>query len=106
VSIHTKPAFQRSEGSNKYLWSVVYGMLAEETGNDPETIHYGLKLRAVKVGILEPQFILMGSDLLESEPTTVTEDETFWRYVNWVRQLAEHGDLTGAPFHIPEVGEA
>jgi hypothetical protein len=84
---------------------VVYATLANETGNDPETIHIGLKREAVRVGILEPQFILMGSTLLEQEPTTVVEDEQFWKYVNWVRELAEHGKLTGSPLHIPEPGE-
>jgi len=106
ISIHDKPAFQRGSGANRYLWGVVYAELASETGNDPMTIHYGLKRRAVKEGILEPQYVLMGSTLLESEPTTVVEDETFWRYTNWVRELAEHGELTGSPLHIPEPGEA
>jgi hypothetical protein len=84
---------------------VVYGTLAAETGNDPETIHIGLKREAVRVGVLEPQYILMGSTLLEGEPTTVVEDELFWKYTNWVRELAEHGDLTGSPCHISEPGE-
>lgn len=105
ISVHERPATTRCAGANRYLWGVVYGTLAAETGNDPETIHMGLKREAVRVGILEPQFILMGSTLLEGEPTTVTEDETFWKYVNFVRGLAEHGQLTGAPLHIPEVGE-
>lgn len=105
VSVHERPTTQRGQGANRYLWGVVYATLAAETGNDPETIHLGLKREAVRVGVLEPQFILMGSTLLEGEPTTVTEDETFWNYVNWVRELAEHGKLTGAPLHIPEVGE-
>jgi len=106
LSLHEKPAFQRGSGANRYLWGVVYATLAQETGNDPETIHMGLKREAVRVGVLEPQYVLMGSTLLEGEPTTVTEDETFWRYTNWVRGLAEHGDLTGSQCHIPEPGEA
>jgi hypothetical protein len=105
VSLHEKPAFQRGTGANRYLWGVVYGMLAAETGNDPETIHVGLKRLAVQKGILEPQYILMGSTLLEGEPTTVTEDEQFWKYTHFVRELAEHGQLTGSPLHIPEPGE-
>lgn len=105
MSVHERPATQRGQGANRYLWGVVYATLAAETGNDPETIHIGLKREAVRVGVLEPQYILMGSTLLEGEPTTVTEDETFWRYTNWVRELAEHGHLTGAPLHIAEPGE-
>ena len=106
ISLHEKAAFQRGSGANRFLWGVVYATLAQETGNDPETIHMGLKREAVRVGILEPQYILMGSTLLEGEPTTVVEDELFWKYTNWVRELAEHGELTGSPLHIPEPGEA
>ena len=105
VSIHDKPAQTRGKGANAYLWGVVYGTLAEETGNDPGTIHFALKTEAVRVGVLEKQFIVMGHELLEGEPTTVVEDEAFWKYVNWVRELAEHGQLTGQPCHIPEPGE-
>lgn len=105
VSLHERPAFQRGSGANRYLWGVVYAMLAAETGNDPETIHWGLKREAVRKGILEPQYILMGLTLLEGEPTTVVEDELFWKYTNWVRELAEHGHLTGRPMHIPEPNE-
>lgn len=105
VSIHERPATIRGGGANRYLWGVVYAELAAATGNDPETIHMGLKREAVRVGVLEPQYILMGSTLLEGEPTTVAEDETFWKYVTWVRELAEHGQLTGQPCHISEPGE-
>lgn len=105
VSVHDKPAFQRSNGANAYLWGVVYATLAGETGNDPDTIHYGLKRWAVDKGVLDPQYVLMGSSLLEAEPTTVVEEEAFWRYVQWIRELAEHGQLTGQPCHIPEAGE-
>ena len=106
VSLHKDAAPHiRGNGANAFLWGVVYAELAAATGNDPDTIHMGLKREAVRVGILDPQYILMGSTLLEGEPTTVTEDETFWKYTNWVRHLAEHGDLTGSPLHIPECGE-
>lgn len=106
ISLHEQPAPQtRGSGANRYLWGVVYAELAAATGNDPETIHLGLKREAVRVGVLEPQYILMGSTLMEGEPTTVAEDETFWKYVSWVRELAEHGQLTGSPCHIPEPNE-
>ena len=106
VSIHERPASEtRSNGANRYLWGVLYAELAAATGNDPETIHLGLKREAVRVGVLEPQYILMGSTLLESEPTTVAEDTVFWGYVSWIRHQAEHGDLTGSPLHLPEPGE-
>ena len=105
VSVHERPVHQRGNSANAYLWGVVYATLAAETGNDPETIHYGLKTWAVRIGVLEPQYALMGDQLIVAEPTTVVEDEQFWRYVNWIRELAEHGKLTGSPLHIPEPGE-
>jgi hypothetical protein len=106
VSIHDQPAVvQRSSQANAYLWSTVYGTLATETGNDPETIHYGLKREAVRLGILEPEYICLGDKLIEAEPTTKTDAETFGRYIEWIRHEAEHGKLTGQPLHIPEPGE-
>ena len=106
VTLHRKAAPEiRGSGANRYLWGVVYAELAAETGNDPESIHLGLKREAVKKGILEPEYILMGSNLLEGEPTTVQDSEIFWNYVNWVRHEAEHGNLTGQPCHIREPNE-
>lgn len=106
ISIHDKPAVvQRSSQANSYLWGVVYAAIAAETGNDPESIHYGLKREAVRVGILEPEYISLGDQLIEAEPTTVTDADTFGRYVTWIRHEAEHGKLTGSPLHIPEPNE-
>lgn len=106
VSIHDKPTVvRRSPLANAYLWGVVYAAIAAETGNDPESIHYGLKREAVRVGILPPEYIALGDKLVEAEPTTVTDSDTFSAYVNWIRHEAEHGRLTGAPLHIPEGGE-
>ena len=106
VSVHERQTSVRGSGANRYLWGVVYATLAEETGNDPETIHWALKTEAARIGVLDKCYMVMGSTLFEAEPTTVVEDEAFWKYVNWIRHLAEHGDLTGQPFHIPEPGEA
>ena len=106
VELHRQAApLQRSEAGNRYLWSVVYGTIAKETGNDPEAVHYGLKRKALEVGILEPQYILLGDQLVEGEPTTVTDSTVFWDYVAWIRHEAEHGRLTGTPLHLPEPNE-
>jgi hypothetical protein len=106
VSIHDKPTIgTRSSAANSYLWAGVYGKIAEETGNDPDSIHYGLKREALKRGILDPQFIALGDRLIEDDPTTVTDPDTFSRYVDWIRHEAEHGTLTGIAFHIPTSDE-
>lgn len=95
----------RGTGSNAYLWAVVYRAVCEETGNDPDSLHYGLKREAVRVGILPPEFTVAGTALLEAEPTTKQEDKVFWRYVNWIREGAETGSMFGVVFHIPEPNE-
>jgi hypothetical protein len=106
VSLHEdpKPAI-RSDAANAYLWGVVYAAISEATGNDPDSIHYGLKREAVRVGILEPEYIALGDYLLEADPTTRTDPDTFQRYTTWIRHEAEHGKLTGARLHIPEPNE-
>jgi hypothetical protein len=107
ISIHDKPALvQRSDNANRYLWGCVYAAIAAATGNDAEDVHYGLKREAIARGILEPEYITLGDLLLEAEPTTRTDSETFGRYIEWIRSEAEHGRLTGAPLHIDEPGEA
>ena len=111
VSVHDEPALiQRSGQANKYLWKVVYGTIAKETGNDPNSVHYGLKRLAVEVGILDPQFWFLGDRMMDDEPTTVVDTDQFWQYVNWIRHEAEHGTLLGSTerpvfLHIPEPNE-
>jgi hypothetical protein len=106
VSIHDQPTVGlRSDSARGYQWGVVYRSIAEETGNDPDSIHYGLKREAVRVGILPPEYILAGTTLLEAKPTTKQEDEVFWSYIGWIREGAETGSLFGMKFHIPEPNE-
>ena len=80
----------RSSDANRYLWGVCYAYIAADTGNDPESIHYGLKREAIRVGILEPEYVSMGDHLIEAEPTTRTDSDTFSKYVNWVKDYAFH----------------
>ena len=102
ISVHDQPTMGiRSDQSNRYLWGVCYATIAAETGNDPESIHYGLKREALRLGVLEPQYVLLGDKLIEDEPTTRTDPDTFARYVTWLRHFAEH-DLG---VHIPEPNE-
>lgn len=107
VSIHDQPTIGlRSDDQNRFLWGVVYKAISLETGNDPDSIHYGLKRKAIELGILDPEYIVLGDRIIEAEPTTRTDSDTFSRYIDWIRQSAEHGDLTGIAFHIPEANEA
>lgn len=85
VELHKDPTPNtRSTESNRYYWGVVVRAICEETGSDPESCHYGLKREAVRLGVLDPQYILLGGEMLETEPTTVTDSEAFSRYVAWV----------------------
>ena len=91
VSLHEQPSLGlRSNEANAYLWGVVYAEIARSTGADPGSVHYGLKREAVRQGILEPQYVLLGEKLVEDDPTTRTEAETFGKYVDWVRHFAFH----------------
>jgi hypothetical protein len=101
VSVHEQPTIGiRSDPSNRRLWGVVYRAISEATGNDPESIHYGMKRLAVAQGVLDPQFILLGDKLVEDEPTTRTDPDTFQRYMGW----CEHYALHDLGIHIPEEG--
>jgi hypothetical protein len=85
ISVHAQPTIGvRSSDSNRFLWGVVYRAICEETGNDPESVHWGLKREAVRVGVLDPEYIVLGDQLIEGEPTTVVDSDTFSRYVAWV----------------------
>lgn len=99
ISLHDQPGIGlRSNPANAYLWGVVYAEISRETGNDPDSIHYGMKREALRVGILEPTYILLGDKLIEDDPTTRTDADTFSRYVEWVKHEALHS--MGIP--IPE----
>lgn len=99
VEVHKEPTPGiRSNDQNRYYWGVVLRAICEETGNDPESCHYGLKREAVRVGVLEPEYLSIGDQLVEAEPTTVTDSETFSRYVAWVVDWAR----TKLDIHIEE----
>jgi hypothetical protein len=91
TSIHQHPTVGlRTLDSNRWYWGVVLRAICEETGNDPESVHWGLKREAVRVGVLDPEYISIGDQLIEAEPTTVTDSETFSRYVAWVVDWARN----------------
>lgn len=99
LSIHQEPSpGARSSDANRYYWGVVIRAICEETGSDPESCHYGLKREAVRLGVLDPCYILLGSEFLEVEPTTVTDVEAFSRYVSWVVDWAR----TKLDVHVEE----
>ena len=106
VSIHRKAApGLRSDASHRYLFGVVYRTIADETGNDPWTIHLALKAMAVREGILEPIYDVVLGELVPTEDiTTKVDQDTHLRYTGWIRHKAEHGDF-GPTFHIPEPNE-
>ena len=89
IDVHEQPApGLRSVNSNRWYWAVCLRAICDATGNDPESCHYGLKREALRVGILPPEYISVGDQLLEADPTTVTDQETFSRYVSWVIDFA------------------
>jgi hypothetical protein len=100
ISVHAQPVpSTRSSEANRFYWGVVVRAICEETGSDPESAHYGLKREAVRLGVLDPQYILLGGEMLETEPSTVTDVEAFSRYVSWVVDWAR----TKLGVHIEDV---
>tara|TARA_Y100000034_G_scaffold47492_1_gene58472 strand:+ start:453 stop:863 length:411 start_codon:yes stop_codon:yes gene_type:complete len=59
----------RSGGQNAYMWSVVYGMISSETGQDSETIHEFCKTefnsKTINIGKREVK-IAMSTALLDT----------------------------------------
>ena len=100
VSIHKKPEETRGLSANRYLWKL-YGNIAAETGNDPETVHQAMKREAVRVGVLEPQYVLVGNQLFEDDPTTVVEQDAFNKYLEWLKDGCRHGNLVGCRVALP-----
>lgn len=103
-----RPTKIRSLASNSYLWSGVYGTIAEATGNDPDDVHEGLKQWAFEEGVLGKDIQI--GEMLKRFPTTRVDQDVFTRYVSWVRQKAEHGLILGTKehpvtLHIPEPDE-
>jgi hypothetical protein len=85
AEMHQHPApGLRSQDSNRFYWGACIAAICAETGNDPESVHFGLKREAVRLGVLAPEYITIGDQLIEAEPTTVTDSETFSKYVQWV----------------------
>lgn len=91
VSLHKGPGGElRSDKQNKLLWGWIYRFICDETGNDPMTVHVAMKREAVRQGVLDPQYILVGSTLLETEPTTKVDIEAFSRFVTFVKHFSAH----------------
>ena len=97
-----RPAALRSLPSNRRYWAVVRH-IAYETGNDPKSVHHGLKRWALEDRILEPQYFYIGETMLEDDPTTVVEQDAFNRYTYWVETTA--APELGVDLTVTEVEE-
>lgn len=101
ISTHEGPSpGMRSSDQNRFYWGGIISAICQETGNDPESVHFGLKREAVRLGVLDPEFITIGDQLIEAEPTTRVDSETFSRYLQWVLDWAR--EKLG--LHIEESG--
>lgn len=74
----------RSSNQNRYLWSVVYQLIAEHTGHSSEEVHAFMKAR-----FLPRRFIKIGGreELAEKSTTDLTTAE-FEEYAMRVRVFA------------------
>lgn len=102
VTVSLEPEYRaRSTQSNRYLWAVVYGALAEWSGHEPEEIH-----EAMKAKFLSRRVLTMpdGSTVEVVGSTAVLDSKAFGEYVDQViRYAAECGVYVPAPGEIVEV---
>lgn len=75
----------RTQSQNRYLWWL-YEQIHQETGGDRASIHDGLKREALRQFILKPE----EASIVDGEPTTRTDAETFEKYIEFVKDVAVH----------------
>jgi hypothetical protein len=74
----------RSNNQNRYYWSMIVGMIAEEIGDDSEAVHSALKWK-----FLPRQFItLAGEEIEVPKSTTQLSTNDFEIYLEQVRAFA------------------
>lgn len=80
----SKPVTTRSNNQNRYMWGVVYKILADETGHTPEEIH-----AAAKQLFLPRKYITLGNNEIEVEKSTAElSTEEFELYLERLRVWA------------------
>jgi hypothetical protein len=80
----SRPVRVRSDRQNRYLWGVIYKILADDTGHTPEDIHAYLK------DILLPRkFVTLGGVEREiAKSTKELEPQEFEKYAEQIRAWA------------------
>ena len=86
----------RSTAQNRYLWGVVYALIADSTGNSPEVIHDAMRVRHLCDNPGEPVQII--------HSTTELDAAAFGVYLEKIKRDAAEG-LFGASLYIPDSSE-
>jgi len=80
----------RSVDANDYLWGVVYDIIAEETGQDKESVHEGYKRRFnFKRDFIYNRKKNQYEIVTKTQSTTKMDSLEFWEYIMKVRADAE-----------------
>lgn len=73
---------KRTNPQNAYLWDVVYGTISEYTGYHPDELHYEVE------DFLKLRTTVDDRGMNKVQKTSEMDTETFWKYVERVRQYA------------------
>ena len=88
-----EPKGTRSSAANRYLWGVVYALIAREVGCSTEELHEALKAKFRGREDMTTGLVIARS--------TKVDSADFWRYVDEVR----HWSHTFLGVYIPEPNE-
>jgi len=83
----------RTGQSNRYLWGVVYAIISEHTGYDPEQVHDAMKEKFASKRL--------DNGLMITERTSKMDTVRFSRYVDDIKRWS--AEFLGC--YIPEAGE-
>ena len=75
----------RSNQQNKYLWGVVYELIAKEIGEHPETVHELMKYK-----FLRTTKEVNGEELTYCESTADLSTDDFGQYIEKIKDWALH----------------
>ena len=87
---------RRTTPQNKYLWGVVYALIAAHTGHSADEVHDAMRARHLRTNPGDPIAVIRST-------TDLTTDEMS-EYMEAVKRDAATG-LFGESLYIPEPGE-
>jgi hypothetical protein len=88
-----KETTTRSNQQNKYMWGVVYAIISEQTGYDPEQVHDAMKVKFASKHL--------DNGLVITERTSKMDTARMTQYIDDIKRWA--AEFLG--LYIPDAGE-